>query len=314
VLAVAAAELTCTPGTVVSMPGPHVCAPIDANGNLTSDGARTFEWDARDQLNSLETGTLSVEYAYDGLRRRTAVIHASSGVPTSSENYLWCGAFECETRDPSAGTALKRMFRDGYRVSTDRFVSTDHLGSSRSIQDDVADVLGRADFDVWGRPTLSGSEQALSGFGGLRDSGIGSLWLAHHRAYDPALGRWISRDPLGKLDPIDGVQVGVSDGYDYVANRPIGLVDPLGLFAQVPLVVCVLRAVAATAILAGLLSPPPCQKCGQAEDPQYCQAVRKLCIEKCTEDILEQPGPPGDKFGPFRRCLRDCMAKRGCTI
>jgi hypothetical protein len=52
------------------MAEPNVRAPIDANGNMTADGTRTFEWDARDQLNSLEAGTLSVEYAYDGLRRR----------------------------------------------------------------------------------------------------------------------------------------------------------------------------------------------------------------------------------------------------
>jgi hypothetical protein len=32
---------------------PNVRAPIDANGNLTSDGTRTFEWKARNQLVSI---------------------------------------------------------------------------------------------------------------------------------------------------------------------------------------------------------------------------------------------------------------------
>jgi hypothetical protein len=33
--------------TTTSNAEPHVGAPIDANGNLTGDGNRTFAWDAR---------------------------------------------------------------------------------------------------------------------------------------------------------------------------------------------------------------------------------------------------------------------------
>jgi YD repeat-containing protein len=37
---------------------------------MTSDGTRTFEWDARNQLVAVNTGTQRSEFAYDGLRRR----------------------------------------------------------------------------------------------------------------------------------------------------------------------------------------------------------------------------------------------------
>jgi hypothetical protein len=35
---------------------PDVDAPIDANGNLTADASRTFEWDARNQLIAVTAG------------------------------------------------------------------------------------------------------------------------------------------------------------------------------------------------------------------------------------------------------------------
>jgi YD repeat-containing protein len=42
----------------------------DANGNLTVDGTRSFEWDARNQLVAVTVGTHRTEFVYDGLQRR----------------------------------------------------------------------------------------------------------------------------------------------------------------------------------------------------------------------------------------------------
>jgi YD repeat-containing protein len=42
----------------------------DATGNLTADGTRTFEWDARNQLVAVTVGTHRSEFVYDGLQRR----------------------------------------------------------------------------------------------------------------------------------------------------------------------------------------------------------------------------------------------------
>jgi uncharacterized protein RhaS with RHS repeats len=47
------------------------------------------------------------------------------------------------------------------------------------------------------------------------------LNLTHYRAYNPELGRWISRDPIGEKA---GVNL-----YQDVQNDPINRVDPLGL-------------------------------------------------------------------------------------
>jgi RHS repeat-associated protein len=47
------------------------------------------------------------------------------------------------------------------------------------------------------------------------------LSLTLYRAYDPNLGRWLSRDPLG--------EAGGLNLYGYVGNDPINLLDPFGL-------------------------------------------------------------------------------------
>jgi hypothetical protein len=51
--------------------------------------------------------------------------------------------------------------------------------------------------------------------------------LAHHlnRWYDPAIGKWLSDDPLG-------FKAGDMNLQRYVANRPLTFVDPTGLYQQ----------------------------------------------------------------------------------
>jgi RHS repeat-associated protein len=52
------------------------------------------------------------------------------------------------------------------------------------------------------------------------------LYLAPYRAYNPTIGRWISRDPIGE-------QAGINL-YVYVDNNPVDGVDPLGLQRAFP--------------------------------------------------------------------------------
>jgi len=48
------------------------------------------------------------------------------------------------------------------------------------------------------------------------------MWLARHRWYDPELGRWVSRDPIGSGG-------GDPNLLGYVGGTVTGMVDPLGL-------------------------------------------------------------------------------------
>jgi RHS repeat-associated protein len=94
----------------------------------------------------------------------------------------------------------------------------------REVTDATGVVLTRHDYDPYGQRTrVTGTEDARFGFTGHYQHAESGLALALYRAYDPALGRWLSEDPIGM---VDGPNI-----QGYVANRPTTALDPLGLEA-----------------------------------------------------------------------------------
>jgi RHS repeat-associated protein len=89
---------------------------------------------------------------------------------------------------------------------TDYYVTTDAMGSVTAILDEDGNVLERRSYDAFGGMTCmtpDGTPVAESptgldvGFQGqIRDEGTG-LYQMGYRWYNPVLGRWLSRDPIG---------------------------------------------------------------------------------------------------------------------
>src|SRR5213594_3838899 len=131
----------------------------DANGNMTGDGTRTFEWDAENRLVAVNNGTHRSEFSYDGLSRRIRILEKENSVITTDTRFLWCGEELCEQRDSTGGTVNKRYVPQGFRDSdTNYFYATDHLGSIRELTDASANLSSRFDYDPYGRRTqLSGA-------------------------------------------------------------------------------------------------------------------------------------------------------------
>ncbi len=86
------------------------------------------------------------------------------------------------------------------------FYSYDPFGNLRSTPPPGDDTL----FGFAGKPRLGGSELQASG-----------LYDFVYRTYDPAVGRFLQRDPKGY---VDGTNM-----YPYALNNPLALRDPLGL-------------------------------------------------------------------------------------
>ncbi len=195
----------------------------DANGNLTSHGTRTFEWDARNQLVAANVGTHRSEFTYDGLQQRVRFVQKENGAVQSDARVLWCQTVICEQRLADGATVIRRVFARGEQIeSSPRFFAPDHLGSVTDVTDATAALLGRYGFDSWGRRTLiAGSDVTRVGFTGHQWHAPGELWLTHYRGYDAELGRWISQDPAGF---VDGPNL-----YPYAKNIPVSSLDPLGL-------------------------------------------------------------------------------------
>ena len=186
---------------------------------------RTFEWDARDRLTAIVSGNRRSEFSYDGFDRRVRIVEKKNGAVVSDVWLLWCGAEICEQRVVDAGTSApqKRFFRFG---ETDEkrayFYTQDHLGSIRQMTSNNGVVVARYDYDPYGRMVKLFGEQGPSfGYANYYRHASSSLNLTKFRAYDPNLGRWLSRDPIAE----DG---GVNL-YSDVFNNTINLVDFNGL-------------------------------------------------------------------------------------
>jgi RHS repeat-associated protein len=197
----------------------------DANGNLLSDGVRTFEWDARDRLTAIVAGKRRSEFSYDGFDRRVRIVEKRNGAVVSDVWLLWCGANICEQRVVGAGTSTpqKRFFRFG---ETDDalayFYTRDHLGSVRQMTDTTGAVVASYDYDPYGRTVARiGAATAAFGYADYYVHTPSRLSLTLYRAYDPNLGRWLSRDPIAEN--------GGLNLHSYVTNDPINGRDPLGL-------------------------------------------------------------------------------------
>src|SRR5262249_24825445 len=150
------------------------------------------------------------------------------------------------------GAVTKRFFGQGVRIETGTnagsyYYTRDHLGSIRELTDGSGNVRARYAYDPFGRRTrLSGDVQSDFGFAGMFWAAEANLSLTHFRAYDPGLGRWLSRDPLRHAETSEGPNL-----YAYVRNEPIGRIDPSGLCPGSSLCACFSSPAATAACKAG---------------------------------------------------------------
>jgi len=197
----------------------------DANGNCISDGIFTYGWDAANRLVQMVNGTARTVMTYDGFGQRTRIQEFTGNTQTKDRRFLWSGGELLEERD-GGGNALKRYFAQGVQIVSTTpvayFYMTDHLGSVREVVNSAGVVQARYDYDAWGNRTkISGTFDADVGYTGHVHHQPSGLILTWFRAYDPGIGRWLSRDPIGESG---GINL-----YGYVENSPINAVDPFGL-------------------------------------------------------------------------------------
>lgn len=207
----AANRLTNWAGTAMS---------YDANGNLTSDGAKTYTWDSRNRLVGL-AGAATASFAYDAFGRRTVktIGGAARGFlydglnpvqelagTTPVANLLSGGIDELFSRTDAAGA---------------RSVITDALGSALALTDVAGAVQTQHSYEPYGQTTQTGAASSNAfQYTGRENDGTG-LYFYRARYYDPARQRFVSEDPIGLAGGINT--------YAYVGGNPINGTDPYGL-------------------------------------------------------------------------------------
>ena len=208
---------------VVVPPGGGVTNTYDLNGNLTSDGSRTFSWDAKNELVKITyTDTSYTQFTYNGLGQRVEIQEYNASHTLSSTKWFVGN----EERD-ATNTVTRRYFAQGEQrivsgTTTNYFYTQDHLGSIREMIDASGTIQARYSYDPYGRTTLvSGTNLATFQYAGMYMHQTSGLYLTMFRAYDPNTARWLARDPLGERASLNL--------YSYVYSDPINMVDPLGL-------------------------------------------------------------------------------------
>ena len=100
----------------------------------------------------------------------------------------------------------------------------DHLGTPLALIDPLGKIDWHIELDPWGNCIREYNpnhlHQPIRMQGQHLDEESG-LFYNRHRYYDPALGRYISRDPIGLNGDLNSFQ--------YAEGNPLSSVDPLGL-------------------------------------------------------------------------------------
>jgi RHS repeat-associated protein len=209
----------------------------DANGNVTNivSGTTTNKllWSSRNQLTNM-LGAVTASFVYDGLGCRRQRV-----VSSVTENYLYDG-LDIILQKTAAGAVGARYLRglgidepwqrtDLATVNTNRVYLADALGSIVALADTNKVIQTEYDYEPFGTTTTTGTGNKNSyKFTAREDDGTG-LYYYRARFYHPALGRFVSEDPLR-------YQGGDVNLYGYVRNQVLTSVDSLGLqFYEPPL-------------------------------------------------------------------------------
>lgn len=204
----------------------------DIRGRVTSDGDFTYTWDTNDRLTQVQrlTDSATWQFRYDGAGR----------LRRFQEGGLWHrlvwvdGQLYSEHTGASEGneTTLVRVYHaDGVTqyagaVGTRYRIERDVRGSVRAIVHN-GQVAHAWRYDPWGVRSDDGGPvtgvEPRRGFAGYVVHADTGLAFTPARVYQPALRRWLTRDPLGERNSVDGNNL-----YAYAANDPVNYVDPTG--------------------------------------------------------------------------------------
>lgn len=202
----------------------------DANGNLLSDGQRTFSWDAEDRVIGITYSGVPGKqtiFTYNGLGQRVAIASTPAGGGSAvTTSYVWCEGFgPCQARN-ATDTPTREYLAEGEFVpgspGQPYYYGIDQVGSVHRAFASPSSAPAY-DYDPYGNALQATAPLTDFGYAGMFYNADSGLYLAQFRTYDPAVGRWLSRDPAGE------VANSAANLYVYTLDNPVSYSDPLGL-------------------------------------------------------------------------------------
>ncbi|MDX6400379.1 MAG: hypothetical protein QOF27_985 [Gaiellaceae bacterium] len=208
----------------------------DTNGNEVSAPSRTFAYDLANRTKSTTSGSTTFTYSYDGDGRR---LQASSGTTAASKtNFLWDAnnTLPQLALERDGSNSLLRRFVYGADLlsmntgGADYYFHHDALGSTANLTSSAGATQWTYVYEPYGiarTETKVNNKAPVSPmkFNGQYFDSATSLYHLRARQYDPALGRFLS------LDPVAGsTEKPFVSAYAYGDDAPTVLSDPSGLW------------------------------------------------------------------------------------
>ncbi len=188
----------------------------DRTSVITPAGTTALSYDQADRLTAVGE---NIHYTYDGDGLRM-----SKTVAGETTRFAWDESHELPLLLEGGTTSYiygpSSEPTEQITGTSATYLLADQQGSTRLLTDSAGTTVGTYSYDAWGNVTSHTGEAAtnLQYDGQYTDAETGYQYL-RARYYDPSIGQFITRDPLGSL---------TGEPYTYAQADPLALGDPTG--------------------------------------------------------------------------------------
>ena len=206
---------------------PSVSPTYDEDGNMTFDGTWTYSWNGENRLSSATDGSTTITYVYDYMGR---LVERDDG--TDVARYVYDGWNRIATLQAGSVTSTNLWGRDlsftlqgaggvgGLLKEGTLYPLYDANGNIGQKLNSSGTTQMAVEYDPFGN-IINGTLVGEYGFSTKPMDAETCLYYYGFRWYGSALGRWLSRDPLGSSG---GVNI-----YGFIGNNCGNTYDLIGL-------------------------------------------------------------------------------------
>jgi RHS repeat-associated protein len=202
----------------------------DAAGNMTGEGATSFQYDAASRLKTVNNGTTETN-GFDGDSQRVKKVEGSVTV-----FYVRSSVMGKALMEVGGNGAMYRAYVYGKNTLVAQLAPDgqfywrheNHLGGGYKLTNSAGTVVYRAEHDPHGNVLLETGSTTLTAnkFTSYERDNSTGLDYANARMYSGSRGRFTKPDPAG-LSAAD-VRPQSLNQYTYTDNDPVNMIDPSG--------------------------------------------------------------------------------------